>query len=125
MHELRWVRENPEEFGRGLARRGLMPRAKEVLALDREWRALETAAQEAQATRNRLSREVGGAEARGGPAEGALHKTTPAQEAQGARNRLSREVGAAKARGEPVEALLNEIARGKDAEAANAANAAG
>ena len=40
MHDLRWIRENPEEFDRGLARRGLPPQAAEVLALDREWRAL-------------------------------------------------------------------------------------
>ena len=65
MHDLRWIRENPEEFDRGLARRGLAPRSAEVLALDKEWRALQTAAEEAQATRNRLSREVGGAKARG------------------------------------------------------------
>ena len=48
MHDLRWVRENPEEFDRGLARRGLPPCAAEVLALDKDWRALETEAQEAQ-----------------------------------------------------------------------------
>ncbi len=69
MHDLRWIRENPEEFDRGLERRGLSPRADEVLALDKEWRALQTAAEEAQATRNRLSREVGGAKARGEPVE--------------------------------------------------------
>jgi seryl-tRNA synthetase len=40
-------------------------RAKEILALDREWRAAETRAQEAQAERNRISREIGSAKARG------------------------------------------------------------
>jgi seryl-tRNA synthetase len=65
MHDLRWIRENPEEFDLGLVRRALAARAAEVLALDKEWRALQTAAEEAQATRNRLSREVGGAKARG------------------------------------------------------------
>ena len=42
MHDLRWIRENPEEFDRGLARRGLPARAAEVLGIDREWRALQT-----------------------------------------------------------------------------------
>src|SRR5438128_2215503 len=65
MHDIRWVRENPEEFDRGLVRRGLPPRAAEVLVLDKEWRALQTQAEEAQAMRNRLSREVGAAKARG------------------------------------------------------------
>jgi seryl-tRNA synthetase len=69
MHDLRWIRENPEEFDRGLVRRGLPPRAAEVLALDREWRGLETQSQESQAARNRLSREVGAAKKRGDPAE--------------------------------------------------------
>jgi seryl-tRNA synthetase len=69
MHDLRWIRENPEEFDVGLARRFLPPRAAEVLALDREWRALETMAQEAQATHNRLSREVGNAKKRGEPVD--------------------------------------------------------
>ncbi len=54
MHDIRWIREHPAEFDRGLARRGLPPRADEVLALDRAWRAAETRAQEAQARRNRI-----------------------------------------------------------------------
>ena len=74
MHDLRWIRENPEEFDRGLARRGLPPRAAEVLALDREWRALETQAQESQAVRNRLSREVGAAKKRGESADALIRQ---------------------------------------------------
>ena len=69
MHDLRWIRESPAEFDRGLERRGLPPCAEQVLALDREWRVLETAAQESQAERNRLSREVGAAKQRGEPVE--------------------------------------------------------
>ncbi len=69
MHDLRWIRENPEEFDRGLARRGLPPRAAEVLALDKKWRMLETEAQESQAARNRLSREVGALKKRGESAD--------------------------------------------------------
>jgi seryl-tRNA synthetase len=74
MHDIRWIREHPEEFDRGLARRFLPPRAAEVLALDREWRAFETEAQEAQATRNRLSREVGAAKKRGESADELLEQ---------------------------------------------------
>ena len=61
MHDLRWIRENPDAFDRGLERRGLPPCAEQVLALDREWRALQTAAEETRAMRNRLSREIGAA----------------------------------------------------------------
>src|SRR5438309_5746234 len=74
MHDLRWIRDNPAEFDRGLERRGLPPRSAEVLALDREWRALETEAQEAQATRNRLSREIGALKSRGEPIDDILRQ---------------------------------------------------
>jgi len=69
MHDIRWIREHPAEFDRGLTRRGLPPRAEEILALDREWRELETEAQASQATRNRLSREIGAVKKRGEPIE--------------------------------------------------------
>ena len=59
MHDLRWIREHPEEFDRGLTRRGLLPFAEQILALDRAWRVAETRAQEVQARRNRLAREIG------------------------------------------------------------------
>src|ERR1700732_4156449 len=65
MHDLRWIRDNPTEFDRGLTRRGLAPRAEEILAFDRSWRAAETRAQEAQARRNRVAREIGAAKKRG------------------------------------------------------------
>lgn len=74
MHDLRWIRENPEEFDRGLARRGLPPHAAAVLALDKEWRAAQTHADELQAARNRMSREVGALKARGEPADAILQQ---------------------------------------------------
>src|SRR6266567_1286817 len=70
MHDVRWIRENPEEFDRGLVRRGLAPCAAEVLALDKEWRAAETEAQEAKAELNRISRQIGLARSGRPPVEG-------------------------------------------------------
>ena len=61
MHDLRWIREHPEEFDRGLTRRGLPTCAGQILSLDRSWRAAETRVQEAQARRNRFAREIGAA----------------------------------------------------------------
>jgi seryl-tRNA synthetase len=58
MHDIRWIRENPEEFDRGLTRRFLPPRAAEILELDRNWRAAETRVQEAQARRNQAARDI-------------------------------------------------------------------
>src|SRR5947209_13908274 len=74
MHDLRWIRDNPTEFDRGLTRRGLPPRAEEILALDRSWRAAETRAQEAQSRRNRVAREIGAAKKRGEDVEPLLRQ---------------------------------------------------
>ena len=84
MHDLRWIRECPDEFDRGLERRGLPPRAAEILALDREWRALETEAQESQATRNRLSREVGAAKKRGEAVDDLIRQIDSRKDAEAA-----------------------------------------
>jgi seryl-tRNA synthetase len=65
MFDIKWIRENPEAFDRGLVRRGLPSRAAGIIKLDESWRAAETAAQEMQARRNRVSKEIGGAKARG------------------------------------------------------------
>jgi seryl-tRNA synthetase len=65
MHDLRAIRDNPSEFDRGLARRGLPPRADEIILLDRVWRNLETQIQEARAMGNQLAREIGQAKKTG------------------------------------------------------------
>jgi len=72
MHDLRWIRDNAAEFDLGLARRGLPPRADDILTLDRRWRAAETRAQEAQARRNRVGKQIGIARQRGENAEALL-----------------------------------------------------
>jgi seryl-tRNA synthetase len=65
MFDVKWIRENPDAFDRGLARRGLGARAAEILALEAKWRAAETSAQEALARRNRFAKEIGAAKAQG------------------------------------------------------------
>jgi len=82
MYDLRWIRERPEEFNRGLVRRGLAARAEEILALDRSWRAAETRAQEAQARRNRLARDIGAARKRGEPIETLFRQSADVKEAE-------------------------------------------
>ncbi|MBV8088490.1 MAG: serine--tRNA ligase [Alphaproteobacteria bacterium] len=82
MHDLRWIREHPEELDRGLIRRGLLPRAEEILALDRAWRAAETRAQEAQARRNRIAREIGAAKKRGQDVEPLLRQSVLDKESE-------------------------------------------
>ena len=82
MYDLRWIRERPEEFDRGLSRRGLSKRAEQILALDRLWRAAETRAQEAQARRNRIAREIGVAKKRGEAVEPLLLQSVEDREAE-------------------------------------------
>ena len=82
MHDLRWIREHPEEFDRGLVRRCLPPRAEEILALDRSWRAAETRVQESQARRNRIARDIGAARKRGEPIEALLRQSTDDKDAE-------------------------------------------
>jgi len=59
MHDIRAVRADPAAFDAALARRGLPPVSAELLALDSTRRAAQTTAQEAQARRNALAREIG------------------------------------------------------------------
>src|SRR5215813_3877594 len=82
MHDLRWIRENPADFDRGLKRRGLLPRAAEILAMDQSWRAAETRVQEAQARRNRVAREIGAAKKRGEDIGPLLRQTTEDKEVE-------------------------------------------
>jgi seryl-tRNA synthetase len=59
MHDIRFIRDNPEVFDRGLARRGLAPEAKRLIALDESRREKILALETAQARRNAASKEIG------------------------------------------------------------------
>jgi len=61
MHDIKLIRENPESFDAGLARRGLPPQAASLVALDERRRAQMQALQEAQSRRNGLSKDIGAA----------------------------------------------------------------
>ena len=58
MHDMRAIREDPEAFDVGLARRGLQPVAGMILELDERRRAVATRMQEAQARRNDASKAI-------------------------------------------------------------------
>ncbi len=65
MLDLRWIRDNPQALDHALARRGMKPFAAEILQRDSEWRAVQTRSEQVQAERNRLSKEIGAAKAKG------------------------------------------------------------
>ena len=64
MYDIKWIRENPDAFDRGLKRRGLAPLSKSLLALDEQRRALITKLEQAQARRNSASKDIGAAKAK-------------------------------------------------------------
>jgi seryl-tRNA synthetase len=61
MHDIRWIRDNPEAFDRGLARRGLKGEAKRLIEIDERRRAAIQKAEAALARRNAVSKEIGAA----------------------------------------------------------------
>ena len=69
MHDIRLIRENPEAFDAGLARRGVSAMSSNILAIDESRRAKIRAAEEALAARNAASKLVGAAKASGTEAE--------------------------------------------------------
>jgi seryl-tRNA synthetase len=59
MHDIRFIREQPDGFDRALARRGLPPESKRLIALDEERRKKILELETAQARRNAASKEIG------------------------------------------------------------------
>ena len=64
MHDIRFIRDNPEAFDRGLKRRGLAGEAQRLIALDEKRREAILALETAQARRNAASKEIGEAKKR-------------------------------------------------------------
>jgi len=71
MHDLKWIRENPEALDRSLQRRGDEPVSARVLEIDTDRRAAQTRLQEMQERRNAASKLIGAAmkDGRGDEAE--------------------------------------------------------
>ncbi|OIQ90160.1 serine--tRNA ligase [mine drainage metagenome] len=69
MQDIRFIRDNPEAFDAGLARRGLAPLSARILELDARRRAAQTAFQDSQAQRNELSKQIGQVKRQGGDAQ--------------------------------------------------------
>jgi seryl-tRNA synthetase len=69
MHDVKWIRENPDAFDAGLRKRGEAAMATSVIELDAARRANETELQELQARRNDASKEIGAVKSKGGDAD--------------------------------------------------------
>ena len=118
MHDIRFIRDNPEAFDHALKRRGLESQAQRLIALDEKRRETILALETAQARRNAASKEIGEAKKRKDEenAKGllievaALKQSIPAMEAQ----ERAATVDLHKAIAEIPNLPLDEVPDGKD-----------
>ena len=59
MHDIKFIRNNPQEFQLLMEKRGLKIELKEIIELDTLIRAHQTEIQEIQEKRNNISKEIG------------------------------------------------------------------
>src|SRR5690606_35709716 len=64
MHDIKFIRDNPDAFDRAVRLRGMEPQSAKLIELDRKRRAAQAEFDELQGKRNALSREIGAAKAR-------------------------------------------------------------
>jgi seryl-tRNA synthetase len=90
MFDIKWIRENPEEFDKGLQRRpGQAAMAETLIALDAKRRQAQTDAQEIQTERNALAKKIGAAKSRGEDAAEIIAKVSESKDAQAAAEQLA------------------------------------
>ena len=82
MFDIKWIRDNAQEFDNAMARRGLDPQSASLIELDEKRRQLQFEAQEIQAERNKLSKEVGALKAKGEDAEDLIAKVSRTKDAE-------------------------------------------
>lgn len=64
MHDIRFIRDNPQRFDQGLGKRGLEPLSAQLIALDDRRKHAISSLQAATESRNALSKEIGQAKAK-------------------------------------------------------------
>lgn len=103
MHDIRAIRENPQAFDAGLARRGLEPLSPAILDLDHKRRLVQTALQDMQARRNEASKLIGAYKKDGRDAQPLLDEVAGLKERIPAAEEEDRRLG------EELDALLAGI----------------
>src|SRR4029450_2810545 len=97
MFDAKWIRDNPEAFDRGRARRNLPPLAAEIVALDAKRRVAQTSWQEMQPRRNELSKQIGQLKSKGQDAAAVLAEVAALKdkmaEAEAAEQAAAKELG--------------------------------
>ena len=105
MHDIRFIRNHPEEFDRGLRRLGEVPRAHQLVQIDAERRRAIAGSESALAERNTLSKQAGSARSKGDNAEFERLRTLVAQN----RDHIARLNADAEAKASELRRLLLEI----------------
>jgi seryl-tRNA synthetase len=100
MFDVKWIRENPEAFDRGRARRNLPPLSAEIVALDAKRRAAQTSWQEMQARRNELSKQIGQLKSKGQDASAVM------AEVAGLKDKMAEAEASEQALAKELEAIL-------------------
>ena len=59
MYDIKWIREHPDAFDRGLKRRGLEPLSQHLISIDERRRAIIRVLESFQADRNAVSKQIG------------------------------------------------------------------
>ncbi|MBK18864.1 MAG: serine--tRNA ligase [Rhodospirillaceae bacterium] len=76
MHDIRWIRENPDDFDKALAKRGSSAISAEIIAKDADRRSLQTELQEIQTRRNEASKQIGIAKSKGEGADSLINEVS-------------------------------------------------
>src|SRR5262245_6051676 len=83
MHDIKFIRDNPDAFDKGLAKRGLAGQAAALIAIDEERRGLIAKLQALQERRNAASKESGQAMGKGDKAKAETLKAEVARIKEG------------------------------------------
>ena len=94
MHDIRFIRDNPEAFDAALKRRNLPPASSEILGLDAGRRTIQTEAQALLAKRNELSKQIGDAKRTGGNADALMQEVAANKERIAAYEEQEKQLGA-------------------------------
>jgi seryl-tRNA synthetase len=72
MHDIKFIRTNPDAFDAALKRRGLPAESQKILAADKEVRGGKNAMQDLQTRANQLAKQIGETKSKGGNADALL-----------------------------------------------------
>ena len=82
MHDIRFIREQPDAFDSGLKQRGMAPLAAQALEIDKRRREAVTRAQELQTRRNELSKQIGQKKSKGEDASAEMAEVARSKDEQ-------------------------------------------